>query len=878
MHPKMRKFLKSPLHFATDLAKKKLRTHPAGRLFSGSYVGNRTYTVVSAVYQAEQYLDDFMQSLVNQTMSFERHIHVVLVDDGSKDGSLDIAYHWQKKYPNNIIVITQENGGAASARNAGLAHVKGDWVTFTDPDDILDACYFENVDRFLDQNKSRNIGFIGANMLFFMERTKRIRNTHPLKFKFADGNKIVELRHLGKYVQMSAASGFFRSDILIDTQLLFDVRIKPSFEDAHFIARYFLKCPEIDVGYLADARYYYRKRENKSSTLDNGWAQRERFSDLMRHGCLELLQSSTQQYGSAPVWLQNAVLNHMVWDLKHIYNNPQAIAYIGEAAQEEYLNLCRQCFDLIDSKVIEDFDLAHCNYLMRVGLLGLFKNAHPVNPYLHIDTYDSHRKMVKVSYCYMGDAPELDFFVNGEKAQPAYPKVRVHSFIGHDFVREYLAWFDFGPDDHLAVHVGGKNVPVYLNEKSAPDALSYNALMVQVKHERRPKRRPWSADLLRWLAKLRPVRHLYNDIWLLMDRDVGADDNAEHVYRYLMHADSSQKIAFILRRESPDWSRLAKEGFRLIAFGSLQHRLATLHARYVISSHADAYVISFLSQTWYGDLLKYRLVFLQHGVTQFDISSWLNPKPIDLFITSTPAETASITAETGTYKFTQREVVMTGMPRHDRLLQMAHLREKLVVIMPGWRKYLVGETLGAGNLRHVNPDFIHSDYAKAWKNILHAPQLKALADKHGYKFLFYPHKNIEPYLDLFNTPDWVDVYCADGGESIQTLFARAALMITDYSSVAFEMGFLQRPVIYYQFDWVKFFGGSHIGQAGYFDYQRDGFGPVSETEKEVLDALERLLMSDAEMPPDIKKRAENTFPYRDGLASKRVVDAIHKIR
>lgn len=61
-----------------------------------------------------------------------------------------------------------------------------------------------------------------------------------------------------------------------------------------------------------------------------------------------------------------------------------------------------------------------------------------------------------------------------------------------------------------------------------------------------------------------------SNIWLLMDKDYEADDNAEHLYRYIMQNHPEQEIVFALRKESSDWERLEKEGFNLIEFGSFK--------------------------------------------------------------------------------------------------------------------------------------------------------------------------------------------------------------------------------------------------------------------------------------------------------------------
>lgn len=55
-----------------------------------------------------------------------------------------------------------------------------------------------------------------------------------------------------------------------------------------------------------------------------------------------------------------------------------------------------------------------------------------------------------------------------------------------------------------------------------------------------------------------------------MDRDYEADDNAEHLYRYIMQNHPEREIVFALRKESLDWERLEKEGFNLVEFGSFE--------------------------------------------------------------------------------------------------------------------------------------------------------------------------------------------------------------------------------------------------------------------------------------------------------------------
>lgn len=88
-------------------------------------------SVIIPVYNAEQYLKQCMESVLGQTL---KEIEIICIDDGSIDNSLNILKEYQKK-DNRIIIFSQENQGAAVARNKGLELAKGIYVAFMDPDD-----------------------------------------------------------------------------------------------------------------------------------------------------------------------------------------------------------------------------------------------------------------------------------------------------------------------------------------------------------------------------------------------------------------------------------------------------------------------------------------------------------------------------------------------------------------------------------------------------------------------------------------------------------------------------------------------------------------------------------------------------------------------
>ena len=81
-------------------------------------------SIVVPIYNVEEYLEQCLQSIINQTYS---NLEIILVDDGSVDNSLSIIKKYAK-IDNRIIYVSKENGGQASARNVGYTMAHGKWI------------------------------------------------------------------------------------------------------------------------------------------------------------------------------------------------------------------------------------------------------------------------------------------------------------------------------------------------------------------------------------------------------------------------------------------------------------------------------------------------------------------------------------------------------------------------------------------------------------------------------------------------------------------------------------------------------------------------------------------------------------------------------
>lgn len=850
---KVKKLVKNPKLFFSDMVLK--HSDKVSHFKPKKMQGNYQYTVISAIYNVDRYLNDFIESLIKQRLDFRKHIQLILVDDGSIDNSAEIIQRWQKRYPHNITYIYKENGGQASARNIGLKHVKTEWVTFIDPDDFVSNDYFLEVDKFIIKNS--NLSMVACNLVFYYEDKKQFSNTHPLRFRF-ENDAIYPIDNLKKSFQLSASSAFFLSKLVKDNNVTFDERIKPNFEDGHFIATYLSNPINSYVGFAKKPIYYYRKRSDGSSTLDTSWEKPGRYSNVLEYGYLNILEKYKSKFNIVPLHIQRSVLYDMMWHFKRIVNNPEKLNFLTNEQKNNYLILIDKVFKFIDKKTILDFELAGSWFYHKVGILSCFKNLNIDNQIAYIEDIDRAKNLIQIRY-FTHDITLEQFFVNSDEIYPSFAKTIKHDFLERTFVLERRVWVNFkNINDILTLKISGKFAKLSFAGKQYKTGVSFNIIK----------------DFFDSQIPSYVQDEKYQNAWLLMDRDTQADDNAEHLYRYISNQHPDQSIFFVLSKNSHDWLRLEKEGFNLIEFDSQQHKAAVMSCSKIISSHADKYVTNLLGPKM---LSGRHFVFLQHGIIKDDLSNWLNQKEaIDCFVTSTANEYKSISDDYTRYKYSNKEVKLTGLPRHDQLINCKGNTEKLIVIMPTWRRSIVGTVIGDGNSRMLNPEFMKTTFASHWYDLLHSKELKSLSQKSGYKIAFFPHANIQPYLKQFDTPEYIDVISHKSG-SIQDIFSRAVLMITDYSSVAFEMAIQDKQSIYYQFDEDELFSGGHVYSRGYFDYRTNGFGPVVTTLNSLIDELKKIIHNDCVPTTEIKGRIDRTFPRRDGRSCQKTFEAIKEL-
>lgn len=816
-------------------------------------------------------------------------LRVVVVDTGSADGTPAVVASWAASRPQ--VVVLPPAADVAAARDAAVAHLRDEdqgpaWVTFPDARDVWEPGYLAAVAHSVSTARP---SVVLARPVVWDPVAGTVEPARGGEGPFEARGAVVDLDTRPAPVTDSLRTVFLPLDALAAVGS--DPRLVPGFLDQDVLARVLLAAPDRRVGLARRAVYRFRDRLVEATGAREPFRDPARFTTVLRDGHLRLLDDARAATGAVPRWVQLLVLD----DLGTCFRPDETLSGQMNAemhhVHETFHALVEQVVARVDVDVLDSLDPATFPLDRRIALRRGYRGETWHEEPVVLEKHDARRRLVRLSYRFTGPAPREELVVDGEPAAPHHATTRQHVYAGRVLLRERILWVS--SEGAFELRLDGRAAPVarvrtpasrrswqppalaasFARREQGPD-LSAPALLARLLSPRW-----WANRLVRTVAASPPVRRRYGGSWVLIDRVDAAHDNAEHLFKHLRREGKDVRAWLALERGTHDWRRLRAEGNRrLLAYGSLRWKLVCLNATHVVSSQAGPYVYN-------PELLRpvgtpsWRFVFLQHGVIATDLSRWLNRREFDLFLTTTTDEFASIAGDESLYRFTTREVALTGLPRHDRLFRLAAAagpaQRRRILVLPTWREYLLGK-IGPKGERELLDDFAGTRYAQAWTGLLRSPRLAALAREHDATIAFMPHPNVQPYLDQLDLPDHVEVL-SYGGNDIQEVLVSAQVVVTDFSSIVFDAAYVGRPIVYYQFDQAEAFGGTHTVRQGYFSYEQDGFGPVVATLDGALDALEDIARAGFEPSPEHAARMERTFPVRDDGSCARVVDAIAAI-
>lgn len=356
----------------------------------------------------------------------------------------------------------------------------------------------------------------------------------------------------------------------------------------------------------------------------------------------------------------------------------------------------------------------------------------------------------------------------------------------------------------------------------------------------------------------------YNDIWLIAERGDEARDNGYAFYKYMEENHPEKNFYYIIKKNSPDVYKI--DPARRIYYQSIKHIKYYMNAKYLLSTHILGFSPEFRS---FGKLVKKfkcfdcngKKIFLQHGITQSYIEYLTkNNVDLDLFICGAKPEYDFILEKFG---FDKNVVKYTGFARYDYLKNDYKKDYKEILFMPTWRKELYYLS---------DSEFIKTNYYKNIISILNNERLNKVLVENKIKLIFYPHYEIQKRINLFNIDKESIVLASSNKYDISDLLKKTDMLITDYSSVFFDMAYQYKPICYFQPDYDDF-RKNQYGE-GYFNFNTLGFGKISLNVDDLVINILEIINNDFKMNEEFQERVNSFFLYNDSSNCDRIYNEV----
>lgn len=270
------------------------------------HIGNHRYafSVVLTVYNLEKYVKEAVNSIIGQTFDFNKFIQIIIVDDGSTDGSEAICRSYADKYPKNIKYVKQENGGVSNARNTGLQHIEGKYVTFFDGDDIWELDAFEHAWDFF-ENHYDEIDMVACRRKWFEGMNAYAGNDFRFKNKPA---RIIDIFDEPGSFHLDVTSTFIKAEIARKNAFKENLIVG---EDCRYINEILLE--RCRYGAVPAALLNMRRRINGSSLTQSvnssSKAAISAYTDTLRDYYEYFYEYSIKKFGRVIPYIQYLIMD-----------------------------------------------------------------------------------------------------------------------------------------------------------------------------------------------------------------------------------------------------------------------------------------------------------------------------------------------------------------------------------------------------------------------------------------------------------------------------------------------------------------------------------------------------------------------------------------
>lgn len=844
-------------------------------------------TVLIPVFNAASFLETTMKSALQQTMP-QKEYEIVLVDDGSVDGSDVICDRFASEYE-NVTVHHQVNSGVSAARNAGIQRARGKYILFLDSDDSIGGTTLKSLYDFFDEHDTE-IDLV----------------TYPLVYVYPDGRlekhwrdtimletKVYNLSHSGfNYISQTTMNICVRTETC--RRILFREGMKLR-EDQLFITHVLKE--KNRIGYVRGAEYTYNKYDYISKKKNDHLLNCSEDLFAFWDGLKEI----KSEYPLMREYCDNMIIYECNWRI----STNQLLPYHEQGAKyAEALKKITSYLDEIRNRTIVNYPkmgLVRKSYLMWLKnkdrpwlrfeekAIFLCDESGDIQKYpvFYISILHSEiekegiyiNAFVKAAFLrFCEESPRLyATFDDSEKVEiPTFPSRKNH-YETRMVIGNFVAFHFHLPLDtaikriRFSIGLNGYEYPVKLEfdsmqelEGSSRSYISGHGIKFYAERNElcieRGFFRPCS-PAMPLNKRLRRMMMGWNmkRIWLYVDR-AGVYDNA-----YIQYCHDFEKTDGIARYYIYDGelnevaSRFDQhQAKNLIKFGSLQHKILYGNAEYVLTSFVDtAYFRPFYDQVYryYRSVAKPKIIYLQHGILHAKTPHYSKELlEVDRVVVSGNYE-RRIMQESG---FRAKDLISSGMPRLDEI-NCECQAERKILFAPSWREYLTGGIRGLRWIPVTDEEFKNSSFFKGINSFLRDPRLSKMLHHYNYTLELKLHPIFQMYERLFEKlPDGIKL------SSDQVELGRYAAFITDFSSFLYDFAYLRRPIYYFLPDGVEFRAGMNGYRELYIPFE-EGLGLFTEDPQKMIDFLQKGIQRDFRIEEPFGTRMDEIYDSKEPI-------------
>lgn len=270
-------------------------------------IDQQLISVIVPVYNVEKYLCQCLDSIVSQTW---KNLEIVLVDDGSTDGSGHICDEYAKN-DSRIIVIHKANGGLSSARNSGLDIATGEYIGFVDSDDWIEPTMFE--DLLAGFSVSNHVLLTNGMIYQYDDRT----GTHELMRPNVWERKktvIIKAEDYGKAIFSETTNHYVWSKLYKRT--VFDcVRFREGRNDEDTLFFYdmskIIRDSTFTIVDVPSVIYHYRSREGSIVAS-------KKYIYTRMDSLTDIYMDSLQEYAELSSYIEDRLVLSLIWHIKNV--------------------------------------------------------------------------------------------------------------------------------------------------------------------------------------------------------------------------------------------------------------------------------------------------------------------------------------------------------------------------------------------------------------------------------------------------------------------------------------------------------------------------------------------------------------------------------